>query len=496
MATNVTDSLVVGMISTETVEVFPLLPKEHGLVSLYETVYESLVFVDEQGFPQPYLCETWSEAGNGDTWRFTLKKDIFFSDGTPLTAHDVVASGNYILELAETPDIPDNGFYSNMKYIVESFEALDDLTLEVNAKRPYYGVLYAMTFPVIKASQLYTPSPLGSGPYKISEFFPLDSMYLSVNEKWWQNAPKVQEITAVFFPNNDELISAYEFGQLDTVFTRSISSSQYKSGISSLSLPYETRQLETLLINHRSFPLESLNIRQALRYAIDVEKISKNVYMNMTTYSNTPIPSTSWLYLDESKDYTYNPEKAKELLEKEGWYDSDNNNVLDKAVGEAVKNFQLQLYVYEDPINDIRFETANLIAEMLGELKIKVVVTEMSNSDVAYQLEENAFDLVLCSFEMDVVPDVGFFLRKGNEQNYGRYNSENMNNAIDELRQSYRPEDFLFQSQLIQQQFTQDIPFICLFYRRGAVLTRKMYSAKRILREYSLLDGIESFNIE
>ena len=78
---NVEDSLIVGMISTRTTEIRPLTPQERDIVSLYGVVYESLVTVDDNGLPQPLLAESWTESGGGQTWTFTLREDITFSDG-------------------------------------------------------------------------------------------------------------------------------------------------------------------------------------------------------------------------------------------------------------------------------------------------------------------------------------------------------------------------------------------------------------------------------
>ena len=56
--------------------------------------------------------------------------------------------------------------------------------------------------------------------------------------------------------------------------------------------------------------------RQAIRYAINVDSISQNVYMGMTTDADTPIPSDSWLYYDQESTFVYNPDKAKEDVYK------------------------------------------------------------------------------------------------------------------------------------------------------------------------------------
>ena len=497
LSESVEDSLIVGMLSTRTLEIRPLIPQERDIMSLYALVYESLVVIDDNGIPQPLLAENWTETGDGKTWTFTLRDNLTFSDGTPVRAQDVAASGQYILDLAKSEEVADNGFYANIRYMVSSFKARDDKTVEVKAARPYYGLLYAMTFPVIPESQIEMANPVGSGPYVVQSFEPTSYMMLGVNENWWQMKPQVKEITVTFYPNNKDMITAYEYGRVDTVFTRSVAAAQYRSGNTSLSIAYSTRQLEVLMMNHRerSFPLDNKNVRRAIRYAINEDLISRNVYMGMTLEADTPYPADSWLYYDQEREFVYNPDKAREILAEEGWIDLDNNGILDFPVegADEPKHLVLSLFVYEDPENDVRYETANMIADMLKAVGIHVNITIATFERVKEVLEAGSYDLCLCAFQMDVVPDVGFFLRKGNTQNYGRYSSTPMTELIDALRESEEQATFAYTSQEIQRQFAEDVPFICLFYRSGAILTRKMFTTVRSIREFELLRGIEAF---
>ena len=189
-AENVGDSLVVGMVSTRTTEIRPLTPQEAGMVSLYNVVYESLVTVDDNGIPQPYLAEKWEESNSGETWTFTLRENLRFSDGSALTADDVVASAQYLLTLAKNEEAEDNGFYQTMRYTISSISKADERTVIVKAARKYYGVLYSMTFPVVPAAQVEQANPLGSGPYVISAFEPGSYMQLDANANWWQTQPQ------------------------------------------------------------------------------------------------------------------------------------------------------------------------------------------------------------------------------------------------------------------------------------------------------------------
>ena len=356
LAENVSDSLVVGIYSTKTLEIRPFDPQERDILSIYNLVYESLVTVDDDGLPQPQLAESWTSADDGKTWTFILRDNLYFSDGTPLTAADVAASGQHILDMANNEDATAQGFYRNMQYMVSKFFAQDNTTLVVTttSARPYYGMLYAMTFPVVPADQVDLSAPYGSGAYKFSAFEPANNyMWLTLNEYWWQSAPQVKEIVVSTYTSSSDLVTAYEYAQVDTVFTRSVSASQYKSGTSSVSVTYSTRQMETLLMNFNEIPLENLNVRRAIRAAIDTNLISNNVYMGMTIDTDTPIPPSSWLYFDQELVYQYNLELAQQLLEEEGWVDSDGDEILDKIIDGKKRNLHLRLFVYEDPDNNV-----------------------------------------------------------------------------------------------------------------------------------------------
>ena len=114
-ATNVGDSLSVGIQSTKTNAIQPLFPLERDMMSIYELVYEGLVAIDDDYLPTPALAESWEMSNGGKTWTFTLRDNVSFSDGTPLTANDVVATAQYILNRATDLYVDDKGYYRNLQ---------------------------------------------------------------------------------------------------------------------------------------------------------------------------------------------------------------------------------------------------------------------------------------------------------------------------------------------------------------------------------------------
>ena len=488
------NELVVGIQSSKTFSLRPLEPLERDFMSIYDLMYDGLMTINDDYLPECDLAEEYECTANGKTWTFRLKEDLVFADGTPVTAYDVAATGQWILNKANSESGATN-YYSNLKYFVDSITAKDNLTVVVKAERAYYGLLYAMTFPVLPAWAVDTENPPGTGAYICGSFLPGNTMELIPNPYWSEGQPQVTNITFVMHKKASEVIDAYEYARVDTIFTRSISSAQYKGGISSLALDYRTNQLECLLMNHSSFPTNQKHVRQAIRYLVNIDKIASSIYNGMVERTNTPFVNGTWMYNDSVASYFRNdPAKALALLEENGWFDVDEDGILERPNddGEFVE-LAIDLTVYEEPDDDVRLETANYIADTLNSYGFSVTVITKKFSDVQENLSVGNFDMCLASYAMDPCPDAGFMLMSGNTGNYSRYRSSDMTDLCKSLRSKVTREDYQETLHKIQMQFAEDCPFLCLFYRSGTVLTRRMYTVTRDVREYSLLKGIDTF---
>ena len=182
------------------------------------------------------------------------------------------------------------------------------------------------------------------------------------------------------------------------------------------------------------------------------------------------------------------------LLADDGWIDVDEDGVLERANDEGnYVELELVLKVYEEPSDNVRLETANYIADTLNQYGFKVTVETQSFTSVQQALSVGNFELCLAAYAMDPTPDAGFMLMKGNTGNYSRYRSDAMTDLCTKLRKQVYQEDYQQVLWQIQEQFAKDCPFICLFYRSGTVLTRRMYTTVRDVREYELLKGIDTF---
>lgn len=495
LASTMDETLTLGLISVKTRTLNPLVSEEREFQSLTALMFEGLYKLDDDYRPVPCLARGDAAIStNGKTWTVSLRTDVTFHDGTPCTAYDVVATVQEILRLASEG----KGQYNQLRFMISNATANNAETVVFTVTRPYFGIYYALTFPVLHESQVSYDLPLGTGPYKMDRFQPQNMLFLSAYENWHGGELKVKNINAVFKATNHDLINEYEFNRVDAAITRSASGGTYQTGLTNLNITYRTRQLETLMMNHNAmaFPLNDIKVRRAIRYAIDFDAIANQVYMGMAQRTDTPMPSGTWMYRDNSV-YGYNPEKARQLLEEAGWkVDPNDDGIRHMTVTEKGeqkdRRLRLRIYYYEEQDNTVREPVANMISDYLKAVGIQAPPIRESFASVSSRLRAHNFDMAIAAFQMDVVPDPGFLLMSGNTGNFGSYKSKEMDKLFDKLRSTREfnaYQDILWQ---IQDQYAEDCPFVCMYYRSGALLTRKVFTVVRNVREPEVLRGIEN----
>ena len=320
------------------------------------------------------------------------------------------------------------------------------------------------------------------------------AIWLAANKHWWKRAPSVTNIRANIYRDAEKALNAFDAQDVDVAMTRSINASRYSGSLNSFSLSARTRQLEVLLINRAYGLFKSDNngdnlVREAINYAINRSELISSVYQGMATIAYTPVPTGTWLSNESTIRDIYDPLMAESLLDQAGWKMADDGN----RYKNKEKMDSLRILVYDEPGSTVRTNAANKIAEQLKAVGIPCYVATWSRGEVLGKLKSGDYSIALAAFNFDVGPDPGFTLTSTASCNYTRYRSDDMNDLLSQLRTSVTPDDYQNAMSLIQDQFEQDIPYICLYWRSGALLSRSAFTDARDIRELELLRGVESF---
>ena len=482
-----TASFIAAMVTDTSTLFNPLSVTNRDVISADMLVYESLIELDDTGKPTTCLSTSWTAEDGGWTWYFSIREGVLFHNGAELTAADVVATLNYILT-------NNCGVWAQpLSAMVESCEATDEYTLKVTARTPSYGLLYAMTFPVVPASGLSLALPSGTGPYRVVQASAGSLMRLERNDNWWKRAPTLDTIEIRNFANFDSALGQLDIKAVDAVATRSTAAARFR-GVNAYSVTdYVTRQLECLVPNLDSdSPVSDLNVRKAIMQALDKQALIDNVYLAMATQADACVAPGNWLYEPLAEVYDTDEEGARAYLAAAGWTDVDEDDILEKQrANESYAQLDIKLITYEEPDFPARQDAATLIAEQLSVVGFNVSIEVMEQQELLDAIDKGDYDLALVGYYLSMVPDYTFMLGSDGDSNLNGYSSEAMDDALSEAMTSVAEGDFQSAINRVQTIVAQDLPVLSLYFRGGSLVSHMDMSGLEGLSELNTYNGLE-----
>lgn len=367
----VTDSPFQGIFSWEFYEdAYDFEIMQFGFDSLFGT--DDDFQIDDSGKATLELDQENNKA------TITLKEGLKWSDGEPLTAEDVI----YSYEVIGHPDytgIRYDGTFQNVVGMAEyhSGEAdtisgitqVDDVTVEIEFQEVSPSMLqagggvwsYAMPkhyledVPVaeLASSEKIRSTPVGDGPFRITKVTPGESVEYEANEYYWQGEPKLDNVVVEVVPSSS-VVPALQNGKYDVAL--SMPTDLYESyaelpgytllGREQLSYTYIGFKLGKWdseageVVYDEDAKMADKSLRQAMGYAIDNDAVAQRFYNGLRSNANTVIPPVFGSFgatTEEVPGYSYDPDKANQLLDDAGYVDTDNDGVREDPDGEPLQ---------------------------------------------------------------------------------------------------------------------------------------------------------------
>jgi peptide/nickel transport system substrate-binding protein len=483
-------------IPEDTGPLHPLTERSRELCSLAGLIFEPLIRFDASGEPDSCLAQSWQVDESRLTWTFSLREGVpWHGLGRDMTARDVVFTMSLIEEMG--PETT----YSEMLDYVESWTAVDDYTLAVTMKYPFYGVINALDFPVVPEGCGYAKDTapklaIGTGPYRMISNDAAAGMALKVNEAWWRRLPYIEEIRAVPFSGKSEALAALVLQQLDVLQEDSLTATQYRDSGDANVYEYATRYFEFLAPNFNSLYLKDQRVRQAIAYALNRQEIASNVYVNHAIVVDTPIPPTSWLYQGRLVVYNQDFAEAERLLRLAGWKNTDEDKWLDISPEGVEDELSLVLLTYDEPDRSLRYDAARLIQTQLANVGIKIIIRSESWDVFLQMMQEGNYDLLLAGWYLSDIPDLRFAFASDSEGNVSGYASEQMDNLLAQALEQDTADGLRQVVGEIDQLIIADLPIISLYFRTHTLLTTLPVQAVRDISEDDAYGGIADWYID
>lgn len=290
-----------------------------GQITHY-TIFEGLTKLNEDGSVTPLLAEKWGFSPDLKTLTFTLKPDIKFQDGEPLTSAEVKSA--FERYGAKDSTNKDKAFFAS----IESIETPDPLTVVLKFKEPSFQALYHLgteTAVIIDAKSAGTAAtnPVGTGPYKFGAWTKGASLTL---DKWdgYREADKVplKRATFRFISDPSAEVSALLAGDVDVFenLQNVQALGQFKDNPRFQTLIGGTEGKTILAINNKRKPLDDVRVRQAIAYAIDRKAVIDGAMDGLGMPIGAHLTPNDPGYVDLTGLYPHDPDKAKALLKEAG----------------------------------------------------------------------------------------------------------------------------------------------------------------------------------
>ena len=342
--------------------------------------YDTLMQLDADGVPQPWLATNIETSDDGLTVTLDLRDDVTWHDGEPFTADDVKFTVEYYKEFT-------HGRWTRNIEKIDSVETDGDYKVIFTMANPVPGFeLATLAETPILARHVWESvddpdnhvfeENIGSGPYKLVETV-IDQFYrFEVNEAYFAGKPAVDELVFVQFADDAGSVAALRTQAVDMIVSP-VGPEQIAilNGVDGIDVA-QGPQFATDMINYdtQRFPFDTKEVRQAINLAIDRQDIVDTVYLGAASVGSAGWIHPSHAYYNDEVVTAYDPAAAMQLLEDAGIADSDGDGI--RELDGTPVSFEFIV----DGGNSLRLRTAELVSQMLAEVGIEAVVQAVETS--------------------------------------------------------------------------------------------------------------------
>lgn len=318
-------------------------PQQYETLAEFQTlqnVYEGLFSYDQKTLkPVPALAEKYEVSSDGLKYTFHLRKGVKFHNGREMTADDVKYSFNRLAnpKIATTYaralilgtvvgfDDVDSGKATELSGV----KVVDPLTVEITLSQansaflPQLTMVPAAIIPKEAAddAKTFNEKPVGTGPFKVTEWVRQQQITLVANPDYWGDKPKLDKVILRVIPEKSSAMVEFAAGNLDLVIVPPSDVARIKADTSLQGRVQDQSILSIFwfMLNVTKPPLDNVKVRQAMSMAIDRAALVKAVLQGQGTPAVGPIPPGLSAYDPSYNPYPFDIDKAKQTLADAGF---------------------------------------------------------------------------------------------------------------------------------------------------------------------------------
>ncbi|RTX74080.1 nickel ABC transporter, nickel/metallophore periplasmic binding protein [Mammaliicoccus sciuri] len=373
-----------------------------GSMSAESMIYEPLVRNTKDGI-EPLLAKEWDISKDGKTYTFKLRDDVKFHDGTKFNAEAVKKNIDAVQQNKELHS------WLKISTLIDKVSVKNEYTVQLLLKEAYQPALAELAMP--RPYVFVSPKDFkngttkdgvksydGTGPFKLGEHKKDESADFNMNKNYWGKTSKIKKVQAKVMPAGETAFLSMQKGETNFAYTDDRGTDSLdKDALKKLtdtgnyqvkrSQPMNTKML-VLNSGKKDSPISDKQVRNAIAHMVNREKIVKDILDNQEKPAtqifaknvtdidfNVPIPE-------------YNQDKAKALLDKAGWKENKETNMLQQG------SKSLSLNLYYDKASSTQKEQAEFLQAEFKEQGIKLNINGETSEKIAERRTSGDYDLM------------------------------------------------------------------------------------------------------
>ena len=363
-----------------------------GTKEILFNIFEGLVKADENGNLMNAVASDYVISDDGLVYTFTLRDGIKFHNGNPVTAEDV----KYSLE--RVSGLLDGTVLISALSTIESVDIVDAKTVQVTVGSANTELIYSFVAAIIPqgSGEDAQADPIGTGPFSFVSYAPQEGIVVAKHDEYWQKGlPYLDEVEFKIINSPDTALLNLQGESIDIYpYLTDSQANELQGSFQVLSAPSDV--VQALFLNNAVEPLNNVNVRQAICYALDKDSINEFVAGgNASLIGSAMLPSLKDYYVELNDVYGTgaNPEKAKQLLSEAGY----------------PNGFELEITV---PSNyAYHMQTAEVVVEQLKAAGINAKIDAVEwNTWLTECYQGRNYQSTICGITCDMTP--GYLLNR------------------------------------------------------------------------------------
>ncbi len=469
----------------------PLMYSSTGEFDYHGATSISLLTFDwrMQAFGNPDAIVSWQTSKDRMYDKVVLRQDLTWSDGKPLTAHDVVFSFKTIMN----PKVPVPAVRSGTDEL-RWVEAYDDYTIVFFHKEALAVNSWNILFPVIPQHIYeksieedptmqnstyhvkYEENPVVSGPYKVvsrergqSIVVERRDEYYTVNGEQVRRKPYFKRIRFVVIEDPNTSLLALKKGDIhesqitaDQWTQQTNDNDFYARNTKVTGTEWTTFHIG---YNVKSPFFTDVRVRRAMGYAFDHEEMLEKIFYGMYEPASGVFHPTSWMApKNPPAPLQQDLDKAEELLDEAGWEDSDGDGVRDKEINGKSVRFEFSIIYPQGSTNAEK--VCNLFRENLDQIGILCNPRPLEWTVLQEMTQTHKFHAYMGGWGTGTDPyTLENIFKTGAERNFGEYSNKKVDQLFGQGMKEFDQEKRAEIYRQIYQELYQDQPYTWLFHR-------------------------------